>query len=547
MQLQEANVRGANPIRLFELILAIDNIRDVYWASLALSPEANTFEATVQAKAQLLTVAKLLFSSTAQWLNQKMLNCSQALAVAGIGNAVARTATVIESNNRFRHLSFHGRDLLMDSLLGDNLVKAFLQEQTQSYIRRIEEIKQDGKLTQEQEAAVNNHLLTFKHEDDFLAFSFTSPEVHQFMAFSKDFMAKMTAKFNTHDVIRAINAFNEFLAVNETLTMHMLRPEDEIVHLSSLFIEKKYSYPTITQAIGALSKIKPIVSFSLQTCRDFLNGDCCLANKSRFLNTLFDKPNAPVYQTYEGLGLAANAHPLLKDKIFPEMKKQVAASKSQPEMEKQQVSSTRQELQKQLQRYEDCFDRYFQASMRLVMPIDVVKEACQALLGQLNPAKSGVIPHIKATLKQNVHALTSCGDILRSKTITINALRDMTSFIERLQLALKEEQEGVFRFSLPFLTAPPDYKKIMMALIHYFNRCTGSSRLENYCNFQAVLAEIKQIYTQYGLILETEKKASEGHPEALLIEIYRRYTQQVANLGSQRNNVQSASPHEVKS
>jgi len=143
-----------------------------------------------------------------------------------------------------------------------------------------------------------------------------------------------------------------------------------------------------------------------------------------------------------------------------------------------------------------------------------------------------------------VVSLTGCGDLLRQKTLSVNALTDMIKYSRQMEQILLQDEKPAASFlssSFNFLRQPPpsdNYKKALYKVFKYFQKISQSSTHEGYTNYQAIFEKLTKILNDRGINLD--KPSAKPKPtEALLTNIYQRYKESLEKY--QNENSETAS------
>jgi hypothetical protein len=503
-----------NTISIFDLLLEIADVKDCYSFLTALHGSdviaANAEIITI--RANLVEIIQFLTKSLGDCVYQQGLNAVKNLQAEGMSDALSLLGEYLTEIKRLQaklSASLINRDILTDPLIGMQLFH-FLSTRKIKHIGKIESARNCRKFDSTQNENIETILVAFKSDHDIchLVLSLDEATVSALKTL-KQSMLKLIDTYDLKIIKKAFHSFKELLSVNQTLIRWQL-DQEEIDHIGFLITQyyqnnqgPKLS-PEVAKFIYSLPKIKPIFDVQLIDLSQLLES-VGFQSRSHYVVRNFAQASSQVYKTYEGLAQATACYEEL-DKLFLNFIEGLGD---------QQVQTVAQ-----IKKYRDCISRYFQLTMRFALPMNEFIEACSTLKEKLNGRDKAL-----ATLNRVTSSLQGCSDLLRQKSLSINALKDISNYIKEIDIELLTSANQRMLF-------PPtiNFSRILIEIKTYFTRISQSSRTEDHTNYHAILDTINTIFSNNKFVIKPTENRFFGcsNAEKLVAKIHRRFEENVA-------------------
>lgn len=308
-------------------------------------------------------------------------------------------------------------------------------------------------------------------------------------------------------MFKAYKACEESL-INETTLRKNILSEDEIFHLSTVIKDtiNPISPQTVT-AIHYLDGIHPLYKCNFN---DIANLLFYRFSFPQLVNKIISHRN--FLRAYEGLALATIANWDLVNAINTAIK----VLENRP-CAKEKQNGKLIKIQ-QLTKYVNSIQYYFQCSMRLVMPLQELRKNYKKV--------EKIAPNINTVLKNAIDDLNKIIHILQLKTLTLNATKDATDFVEKLTLQISElsiTKDKQYIHNLLGISILPKYVLLFEKLRSLLEKVSMSSLTEDATNFKRIYDDITTLYKKHGVTIQENIDKTQPPYLQLLSEIYIKY------------------------
>lgn len=529
-------------LTLLDLLFLYSNARDTYRVAVTLrGRQINADKEIKDLKEQVNELGNLITIAIVDHLCKSCLDLVDVVAEkgkeSGLGNALAMVAPIIEESKKFKSKIFAHRvknhvELVDDTGMDNQLLNLNWNDKKHQVATVLQ-----ANLTGKGEAVneIGAVLVAFKSDQSLIALIVDDSKAQQLASAiqegktviqiatnTKKFTKAVIEKYQLQPLTKIFSSVDEAIRVSQTIAKFKLT-QDNIDHLGVLLREymslKNLDNSLIVTVVHCLNNINTIYDADIEDLKPLLKSDE-LAGKLDFISRRFKQASASVYKTY----MASACVIMAKEDITEFLKEIIAIKRSQitpgmPEMILRGINKTIVEIEK----FQACFEYYVQLTTRIQMPVAEIEKNCKALKCELDQVQSPENAKFRESMEKSIVDLSNYLNMLTSKTLGINELKDISNFIKRLSLLIdKKESTPIFG------KAAPLYKPLFINLRSYLINITYSTSTEAFNNFQAIFNNVVLHFQSNKIDYQVLKRLKKPNEEQLLlIAIYERFQENV--------------------